>query len=349
MKQPLSEGGAATLRELLSTVEEAMPEAATARLDALILVEQAFRVDRALLLAELRTPLAVLAGGDATTALRRLDEMVPRRREGTPIAYITGSKEFFSRDFAVGPGVLIPRPETEHLVEAALELLRNEPDALVHDCCCGSGCIGISVAAERGTAGQSTRLLLSDRSPAARHWATVNAGALLGTPSHPGSLTQRVAWRVAAADLLTIEAADTPDVGDARDAVGTPDVPDVPGSDGTSAPPEWSSFDVVTVVTANPPYLTTRETADALSRGWEEPVMALDGGADGLAPYRRLATEAYQALKPGGWVLIEHGSSQAAAVRELLRDAGFRDIETVSDLAGLPRLVKARRGAEDGK
>jgi release factor glutamine methyltransferase len=346
MKQPLSECGAATVRELLSTVEEAMPEAATARLDALILVEQAFRVDRALLLAELRTPLAVLAGGDATTALRRLDEMVPRRREGTPIAYITGSKEFFSRDFAVGPGVLIPRPETEHLVEAALELLRNEPDALVHDCCCGSGCIGISVAAERGTAGQSTRLLLSDRSPAARHWATVNAGALLGTPSHPGSLTQRVAWRVAAADLLTIEAADTPDVGDARDAVGTPDVPDVPGSDGTSAPPEWSSFDVVT---ANPPYLTTRETADALSRGWEEPTMALDGGADGLAPYRRLAAEAYQALKPGGWVLIEHGSTQAAAVRELLRDAGFRDIETVSDLAGLPRLVKARRGAEDGK
>jgi hypothetical protein len=123
MNKRLSDSATHTVQELLSTVEAAMPDGATSRLDALILVELAFRVDRARLLAELRTPLDALIHEDIPPALARLDGLVARRREGTPIAYLTGGKEFFSRDFAVGPGVLIPRPESEHLVEAALELL----------------------------------------------------------------------------------------------------------------------------------------------------------------------------------------------------------------------------------
>jgi release factor glutamine methyltransferase len=326
MNKRLSDSATHTVQELLSTVEAAMPDGATSRLDALILVELAFRVDRARLLAELRTPLDALIHEDIPPALARLDGLVARRREGTPIAYLTGGKEFFSRDFAVGPGVLIPRPESEHLVEAALELLLGVPEAIVHDCCCGSGCVGISIAAERAAAGTSTRLLLSDRSSEARRWAALNARAILGTSGHPERPAGRVDWRVVAADLLILD-------GD-----------DDSGSTGAGGQSHWEPVDVVT---ANPPYLTTRETAAALAGGWQEPAMALDGGIDGLEPYRRLAGQAYRVLKPGGSVLIEHGSDQAIRVRELLRDAGFRDTETVSDLAGLPRLVRARRDAEN--
>jgi release factor glutamine methyltransferase len=207
-----------------------------------------------------------------------------QRIKGEPTQYITGRQEFYGREFRVTRDVLIPRPETEHLVEAALA--RGAENIL--DIGTGSGAIAVTLALET-----TARVTASDVSPAALRVARLNADAL-------GARVDFVAC----------------DLGVAL-------------ADG--------SFDLVV---SNPPYIAGRDRAALQAEVRDhEPALALFGGEDGLAIYRRLVPEATGLLRPGGWLMMELGD--ARAVREML--AGWGDVEIVNDLAGIPRVLLARK------
>ena len=206
------------------------------------------------------------------------------RMQGRPTQYITGRQEFYGRDFRVTPDVLIPRPETEHLIEAALA--QSAADIL--DIGTGSGAIAITLALE-----SSARVVAADISPAALCVAQHNARTL-------GARVDFTACDLGAA---------------LRDA----------------------SFELAV---SNPPYVAGRDRAALQPEVRDhEPGLALYGGEDGLAVYRRLIPEAARLLRPGGWLMMELGD--AASVGELLRT--WRDVSVVHDLAGIARVILARR------
>ena len=204
-----------------------------------------------------------------------------RRKKGEPVAYILGEKEFYGLRLAVNPSVLIPRPETELLVELALE--RNFSSVL--DLGTGSGAIALALKRQRPAA----RLVAVDASAAALAVAQRN-GAALGLD---------VEWRH----------------GRWFDAV--------PGE----------RFDVVV---ANPPYVAVGDPHLADLRF--EPASALLAGADGLDAMREIIPAARGHLERGGWLLVEHGLGQDAAVRSLLQASGLEETQTWPDLAGIGRV-----------
>jgi len=207
-----------------------------------------------------------------------------QRIKGEPTQYVTGRQEFYGREFRVTRDVLIPRPETEHLIEAALA--RGAENIL--DIGTGSGAIAVTLALET-----KARVIASDVSPAALRVARQNADAL-------GARVDFVAC----------------DLGGAL-------------SEG--------SFDLVV---SNPPYVAGRDRASLPAEVREhEPGLALFGGEDGLAVYRRLIPEAARLLRPGGWLMMELGD--APAVREMC--GSWTGVEVVNDLAGIPRVLLARR------
>ena len=260
----------------------------TPRADAEWLLAGLLGVGRAALALDLDRGL------DAETA-RRYDAAVRRRAGREPLQRILGWEGFRGLQLRVTPEVLVPRPETETLVEWALELMRVP--RLVIDVGTGSGCIACSIAAERRTA----RVVAIDSSPAAAAVARRNAEAL--------GLGDRV--RVVAADLLTTLA-------DAR----------------------------ADLIVANLPYMPTATLATLspeVSR--HEPVAALDGGVDGLDLIRRLIATAGSRLANGGVLVLETaGETQATAVVELMRTAGFSLVATRPDLPGVERFVAGRSG-----
>ena len=290
--------GGPTLSDLTGELAQRLTAEARGRREVMLLIAHLSGRSPADLLACLADPAEdVLDAG-----LRRsLQALVKRRANGEPLAYLTGEREFFSRRFRVGPGCLIPRPETEHLVELGLAAIADMASARVVDCCTGSGCVGITIAAERERNGRATELLLTDRSAQALEWATRNARE---------HVSARSVWQTREADLLD------------------------------ACPPATD------LIVANPPYLTPEETDAALAQGWGEPAMALDGGADGLSLYPRLADDACRLLRPGGWLILEHGEGQGELVRSMLAQAGLVDIRQEFDLAGRDRNVAARRREE---
>jgi release factor glutamine methyltransferase len=209
-----------------------------------------------------------------------------QRIKGAPTQHITGRQEFYGREFRVTPDVLIPRPETEHLIEAALA--HANAAGMILDIGTGSGAISVTLALET-----KARVLATDVSPAALRIAQQNARAL----------NAQVA--LVACDLGAAFAD--------------------------------RSFDLVV---SNPPYIAGRARAALPPEVSDhEPALALFGGDDGLAIYRRLIPEAARLLRPGGWLMMELGD--AAAVREMC--AAWRGLELVNDLAGIPRVLMARR------
>jgi len=294
---------------------ERRPGTETPSLDASLLLSFALGLTREALIASYPAPL----DEDALADYRGL---LGRRARGESVAYILGRKEFWGRDFFVDSRVLVPRPDTELLVETALMLgdlasretarspnggaVRRDsvnercipaPGQIrVHEACTGSGCVAISVAAER----PGWEVSASDISGGALEVASRNAAALL-PPGRPGG-----ALELFKSDLLQ--------------AAGGP-------------------FDLIL---ANPPYVPSAE-ASRLASDFSEPLLALDGGEDGLEPYRRLVPEAAFRLSPGGWLALEADPEQAPALRELLSVQGFREVETLDDLAGLKRVTKGRR------
>ena len=236
-----------------------------------------------------------------------------RRATGYPIAYLTGSKEFFGRDFLVDESVLIPRPETEILVEWVVETLSGtvfrtnsglmKPIRL-HDCCTGSGCIPLSLGLEfisrkaQLITKNDFSLSASDLSESALETARLNQ--LLIAPEIP------INWQLA--DLL----------------YGFP-------------------LNSIDVLTANPPYVPHEEAIGSSPQSWREPVIALDGGADGLDLIRRLVSQASHALSPGAWFFMEFGDGQSSAIIDILESYGFESPEIKCDFSALPRLVRVRQ------
>ena len=224
--------------------------------------------------------------------LDRLNGMLRRRVSGEPVQYILERADFMGLKFYVDKRVLIPRQDTETLVEAALIALRRYAAPEVLDLCAGSGCIGLSLK----SLAPDARVTLSDLSRDALDVARKNA-ELLGA---------EVDFRH----------------GDLFRAVGR------------------ARFDLIA---SNPPYIPRRELSALQREVRHEPAMALDGGADGLDFYRRIAEGAPKHLNPGGAIYLEVGLGEADAVLELVRaHLDCADSGAIKDLNGIDRVVYAR-------
>jgi release factor glutamine methyltransferase len=218
----------------------------------------------------------------------RFRALCERRRAGEPLAYLTGEREFFGLPLQVDARVLVPRPDTETLVEWALEVLRGREAPRVVDLGTGSGAIALAIQSARPDA----MVEAVDRSADALAVAAANAQRL-GLPLR----FRQASW---------LEGA------------------------GTYA-----------LIASNPPYIAAGDVhLQALSH---EPQEALIAGADGLSDLRAIAGAAPAHLAPGGWLLLEHGHDQAAAVQALLREAGLADVGSRHDLAGIARCTGGRR------
>ena len=260
---------------------------AEARLEARVLAAHALGVNRAWLAAH---------GGDtlAPTQATAMERCIARRLRGEPVAYITGRREFYGLEFIVTPDVLIPRPETELLVDLALERLPAERPARVLDLGTGSGAVALAIAAHRPAA----HVLAVDRSQAALCVARDNANHL-----DIGNVTfQQSDW------YLQVRA---------------------------------KNFDIIV---ANPPYLAAGDPHLARGDLRFEPRQALCAGEDALAAIRVIVQGAPTCLRPGGWLLLEHGRDQAEACQALLCEHGWQDAQTWPDLAGLARVSGGRLG-----
>jgi release factor glutamine methyltransferase len=272
--------GRTSVRDALDSALIALTAAGcdTPRLDAELLLAAAMGVDRAAIVADPGRRLE-------PDAARRFQDYAARRRAREPVAYILGSKGFRSIELAVDPRVLIPRPETEHLVEALLDL---ETGARVCDVGTGSGAIALALKSER----PDLEIVATDSSAAALDVARANADRL-------GLEVEFVHG-----DLLA----------------------------GVSGP--------LDAVASNPPYVEDDAELAPEIVGYE-PALALRAGPGGLDLIQRLLPAA------GGTaahtVALEIGAGQAAAVAELMRGAGFAEVEAVADLAGFERVLVGRR------
>jgi len=240
----------------------------------------------------------------------RFAALAARRSAGEPVAYIVGAREFFSLEFKITPAVLIPRPETEALVEFALERIAPDSVQSVLDLGTGSGCIAISIARHRPHA----QVVAVDSSPAALAVARENALRLLGGHSKTPSPSMGEGW-------------------DGGDGGGNSNVSFVL-SDWFSAL-AGRKFDLIV---ANPPYIAAGDPHLAQGDLRFEPPGALAAGADGLNCIRLIIASAPQYLSGGGWLAFEHGYDQAARCRELLAEAGFAEVFSRADLAGIERV-----------
>ena len=222
-------------------------------------------------------------------AQKEYEIAVQKRAEHIPLQYIIGEQEFMGLRFKVNSNVLIPRQDTETLVEQVLKIVK--PGMKVLDLCTGSGCVLISVLK--------------------------NAPELTGM----GSDISKTALLVAKenAKLHEVDA-------------------------------EWVRSDLFDNITetfdvsmANPPYIPTGEILSLMPEVRDfEPENALDGGADGLDFYRKIAGQVKDYLNPGGYVYMEIGYDQGEAVSELMRNAGFTEVEVIKDLARNDRVVKGK-------
>ena len=250
---------------------------------------------------------------------------VEKRQTGLPVAYIVGHKEFFGFDFCVSPAVLIPKSDTELLVELALDEIKTRARSLkenahggkaqlyIADVCTGSGCVILSILKtleqNRSGAFKDIRLVCraSDISEAALSLARKNAARLLD-----GSAIEKP--RFFCADLL-----------------------------GFGPPAGSVSENRYDIIVSNPPYVPSKTAAELLEDGRSEPLSALDGGKDGLDIIRRLVPQAFTALKKGGVFLVETGEYNAGETRNLMTKSGFIDIVTYNDLGGLPRVTRGTK------
>jgi release factor glutamine methyltransferase len=228
-----------------------------------------------------------------TEQLQRYRELVDLRASGKPVAYLTGVREFWSLSLNVDESTLIPRPETETLVEFILESFDVDTVLDVADLGTGSGAIACALASERAR----WHIVASDVSVATLAVARDNANRL---------------------GLNRIRFTQ----GDWFDALES-----------------GSRFDLIV---SNPPYVAAGDAHLSAGDVRFEPPSALVSGMDGLTDIRHIAAQATCWLKPGGWLVLEHGYHQQSSVAAILRDAGFGAIEQRCDLAGIPRMSAAR-------
>ncbi|MCR4538154.1 peptide chain release factor N(5)-glutamine methyltransferase [Pseudomonas sp. 18.1.10] len=262
-----------------------LPDSPTARLDAELLLAAALGKPRSYLHT---WPEKIVSSEDALTFASYLQ----RRRGGEPVAYILGQQGFWKLDLEVAPHTLIPRPDTELLVEAALELLPATPTQVL-DLGTGSGAIALALASERP------------------------------------------AWKVTAVDRV-LEAV----------ALAERNRQRLHLNNVTVLNSHWFSAlqgHTYDLVISNPPYIADNDPHLVAGDVRFEPASALVAGRDGLDDLRHIIQEAPQHLNAAGWLLLEHGYDQAAAVRDLLLGAGFDEVHSRIDLGGHERITLGRR------
>ena len=269
----------------------------TPRLDAELLLAEVLSSDRVCLYTEYDKPL----GSDERSRFR---ELVERRSRHEPVAYLTGRKGFYSLELEVGPGVLVPRPETEHLVDEGLRLLdggtatSEDPGRpLALDLGTGSGCLAIALATSR----EELRVVATDASQTALAIARRNAERL--------EVRERI--RCVYGDLFD-------PLGEAR--------------------PHYD------LIVSNPPYIASSEIDGLMADvRLHEPREALfdskSSDGDGYGFYRAIAAGAGAWLVPGGGLAVEVGHTQAEQVEAILSQAGFGDLRRTRDYAGIDRVV----------
>jgi release factor glutamine methyltransferase len=239
-------------------------------------------------------PLQVLLQMDrpmAEAELVQLRTMVARRGQGEPLQHILGRWAFRHLELKVDGRALVPRPETEMIVDLALERLRGIASPRVHEVGVGTGAIGLSFKREC----PQMRVSGSDLSPQALSLCSENARDLgIWLPLFQGNLAQAVASE--SLDLLV----------------------------------------------SNPPYIATDELAGLSTEVRHDPRLALDGGTDGLTALRSLAEQGRDRLKPGGWLIMEHGWDQGRPTRDFCV-RGWEEVATIKDLGGQDRFLVARR------
>ncbi len=257
-------------------------EAGEANLEAQLLMQHVLNVNRAWLIAHANDTLQPDTHADFVTLLNR-------RLLGEPIAYILGYREFYGLKLIVTPDTLIPRPDTETLVEAALAKVSTNQTAHILDLGTGSGAIALAIASNRPQA-QVTAI---DASQAALNIAIENAKKL-------GIANVNFALSHWFNDL------------------------------------QHGNFDVIV---SNPPYIEQSDTH--LNQGdlRFEPITALASGNDGLDDIRKIIEDCLIHLKPQGWLMLEHGYSQAEQVADLMAQAGLVSIETIKDFGGNHRVT----------
>ncbi|MBS7661903.1 peptide chain release factor N(5)-glutamine methyltransferase [Pseudomonas lalucatii] len=272
----------ASIESLLSHAE--LPDSPTPRLDAELLLAH--------ILGKSRSYLHTWPERELEAAqVARFDADLARRRAGEPVAYILGQQGFWSLELEVAPHTLIPRPDTELLVETALELLPATPAAVL-DLGTGTGAIALALASERA----AWRLTGVDRVAEAVALAERNRARL----------------QLANAEFLQSHWFDA--LGARRYGL----------------------------IVSNPPYIAADDRHLGEGDLRFEPVSALVAGADGLDDIRRIVEQAPDHLQPGGWLLLEHGFEQAAAVRRLLAARGFAEVHSRRDLGGHERISLGR-------
>lgn len=244
-----------------------------------------------------RAPERVLSPREALIFSKAVELRALRR----PLPYITGEQWFYGRAFKINRAVLIPRPETELLVEAALAVVADVPSPQIADIGTGSGCIAVTLACER---------------PDARVWATDLSGNALKT-ARKNVVRHGVLERVTLAQ----------------------------GNLLGPLPPRIRCHAIV----SNPPYVTEEELPGLQPEVRDyEPALALSGepnatGPNGDALHRRLLEDARAYLAPGGWLLLEVGQEQAERVAGFAHALGYTLSDVLPDLAGIGRVVQARR------
>ena len=268
----------ATIESLLSAAT--LPDSPTARLDAALLLAYVLGKSR----SYLRTwPEQAVTGEQA----QRFAALIERRRTGEPVAYILGRQGFWSLDLEVAPHTLIPRADTELLVETALALLPAGP-ARVLDLGTGTGAIALALASER----PGWTLVGVDRVPEAV------------------ALAERNRVRLKRGNARFCES-------------------------------HWFSAlagERFQMILANPPYIAADDRHLGEGDVRFEPASALVAGPDGLDDIRAIIEQAPAYLEAGGWLLLEHGFDQAAAVRDLFAARGFITVESRRDLGGHERI-----------
>ena len=258
------------------------------RLDAEVLLSHILGKDRLYLYTHFDQPLT-------PEELAAYRECVKKRVMRMPVAYITGRKEFMGLNFKLTPAVLVPRPDTEILVEAALEGLKHRESPVVADIGTGSGAIIVAVL----------------------HALPLASGTAVDISPQALAVARQNSQENGVADRLNLLEGDMLE------------------------PVKGRLFDAIL---SNPPYIPAADIAGLEPEVRQEPRLALDGGTDGLDCYRRIMAGGRELLKPGGFIAVEVGIGQAAAVAELARGGGLIDIEIRKDLSGIERVVMAVRG-----
>ncbi|MCC6207193.1 MAG: peptide chain release factor N(5)-glutamine methyltransferase [Gammaproteobacteria bacterium] len=275
-----------TIREILAwATGELASRSDSPRLDAEVLLGHVIERSRAQLLA--RPELAL-----TLASVQHYRELIARRAQGEPVAYLTGWREFWSRRFRVTPATLIPRPETELLVEMALDRLPTGSPRRIADLGAGSGAIALTLALERPTC----RVTATDISRDALDIARGNA-------------------RTLGADNVEFQPGDW------------------------CGPLDGKRYDMII---SNPPYIDAFDPHLLQGDLPHEPATALTPGENGLEAIERIVATAPTHLVRGGWLLLEHGYEQAAAVAALLEHHGYTGIEQRRDFGGHLRAVAAR-------